>query len=218
MHDLRSRLAPGKLVTLVGPGGVGKTRLAIEIGVTVAPEWTEGVWLVELHDLGEGSLVTSAIVSAVGAPTGGHIDGRDALIEHPRTKNAFLILDNCEHVAADCAAVVQAVLVACPWIGVLATSREPLGVPGELRSRIDPLDVSGADASTSPPAVEPFIQRARRLDPTSWSTRRQPGPSPQSARGSTACRSPSSSRLPGSPCRPRPRSSTGCRTFRVCVR
>ena len=68
VEDLRGRLASGKLVTLVGPGGVGKTRLAIEVGVAVAPEWTEGVWLVELQGLGEGSLVTGAIASAVGAP------------------------------------------------------------------------------------------------------------------------------------------------------
>ena len=164
VEDLRGRLASGKLVTLVGPGGVGKTRLAIEVGVAVAPEWTEGVWLVELQGLGEGSLVTGAIASAVGAPTGGQMGGRDALIEHLRTRSALLILDNCEHVAADCASVAQAVLATCPLVGLLATSREPLGVPGEVRSRINPLDVRG-DESTAPPAVELFVERARAARP-----------------------------------------------------
>ena len=90
--------------------------------------------------------------------------GRDALIEHLRTRSALLILDNCEHVAADCASVAQAVLATCPLVGLLATSREPLGVPGEVRSRINPLDVRG-DESTAPPAVELFVERARAARP-----------------------------------------------------
>jgi predicted ATPase/class 3 adenylate cyclase len=155
---IRARLAPGRLVTVVGAGGMGKTRLAIELGLRVARAWSDGVWMVDLTSVQDEAQVASALADSVAAPAG---EGDDLvrLISHLREWWALLIVDNCEHLVAAAAAAVHAVLNACPQVGVLATSREPLGLAGEELWRLGPL---GVDHD----AVQLFADRARSARPS----------------------------------------------------
>src|SRR5205823_5601800 len=142
--EIVGRLGPGRLVTIVGTGGMGKTRLATEIGLRVAPAWPDGVWLVDLSSLRDGSLIGRALADAVGVAVAGR-DAEAAVHEHLRARQALLVVDNCEQIVADVAAVVSRLLGGAPEVAVLATSREPLGVTGEEVVRLGPLPV-GEDA------------------------------------------------------------------------
>ncbi|WP_191094770.1 AfsR/SARP family transcriptional regulator [Streptomyces venezuelae] len=141
-----------RLVTLTGPGGVGKTRLALEAAET----YKDGpVHLAELASVREESTVAAAVLSAVGA-RGTHVWHRASaaegdrddpfaeLVEHCAGRRMLLVLDNCEHVVATAAALTQALLTRCPGVTVLATSREPLGVPGEVVRPLGPLPLGMA--------------------------------------------------------------------------
>jgi predicted ATPase/class 3 adenylate cyclase len=168
--DVEKAFAADRLVTLTGPGGVGKTRVAIAVGLSMAGGWDDGVWFVDLSPLRDGALIGLAVASAIGATrTRSGDDWHDAL-DHLRKRRALLILDNCEHLIADAAARVSEVLLTCPEVCVLATSREPLGVAGERITRIDPLRVPEAHAldgaaAVKVPSVRLFVERARAARP-----------------------------------------------------
>jgi predicted ATPase/class 3 adenylate cyclase len=157
-------LGPGRLVMLTGPGGVGKTRLANEIGRMVAPEWSDGVWLVDLAPISDPALVGAAIGQAIGVPSRGG-DRLSEILRYLADKSVLVILDNCEHLRADVAGVVELLLSSCPACGVLATSREPLGLRGEHVERVPPLRtpssglIAPAEALASP-AVQLLLERA----------------------------------------------------------
>lgn len=130
-----------RLVTIVGVGGVGKTRLAQHIGQTIADRYADGLWWIDLAALAPGAPVGEAVSRTLGiADTLGAdpVDGLLSVLEHWVT---LLVLDNCEHVRADVAAVVRRLLVRCPGVTVLATSRERLGVAGEQAVDLPPLPV-----------------------------------------------------------------------------
>jgi predicted ATPase/DNA-binding SARP family transcriptional activator len=146
LSDLAGGLRRHRLVTLTGMGGSGKTRLALELAARQAGVWADGVWLVDLTAVHDAGLVAAAAASAVGA------DGPELLIEHLRTRELLLVLDNCEHLVDACAALVELVLPACANVRVLATSRLPLGVTGELDYALDPLEEDEA--------VRLFVERA----------------------------------------------------------
>lgn len=148
-------VAPGRVVTLTGPGGTGKTRLAIEVGLQIAPRWPDGVWLVDLAPYQDGAHVVTAIAAAVGAPRSGD-DAWADVIGHLRSRKAVVLLDSCEHLVTACAEAVQRILQASPGCAVLATSRGSLGAPGELVRRVEPL--AGA-------AEQLLIDRARLVRP-----------------------------------------------------
>ncbi|MFF6954859.1 BTAD domain-containing putative transcriptional regulator [Streptomyces sp. NPDC008317] len=155
LDDIRSDLAAARLVTLTGPGGSGKTRLAQEAGDAAARRHPDGVWLVELAPLDDPSAVPHAVLSALGRRDtlllGGA--GRDQflseashgedplarLLEHCAQRRLLLVLDNCEHLIGAAASLAAELLAACPGVAVLATSREPLGVPGEVVRPVEPL-------------------------------------------------------------------------------
>jgi predicted ATPase/class 3 adenylate cyclase len=149
--DIAGRLAPGRTVTIAGAGGMGKTRLATEIGLQVAPEWRDGVWLVDLSSVTEASLVVPSVASALGTPSSGP-DRLADVVDDLGRRHALIILDNCEQLVEACSALVATITARCPSVAVLATSREPLGVPGEDVHRLKPLPVSED-------AVDLFVDR-----------------------------------------------------------
>ncbi|MGW1089061.1 AfsR/SARP family transcriptional regulator [Streptomyces sp. NPDC002596] len=151
---LRDDLAQARLVTLLGPGGAGKTRLSQEAAESVAPAWPDGVWLAELAPVDDPETVPEAVLTALGAretvlrgagaeelraAERGAGDPLVRLTEHCSRRRMLLLLDNCEHVIEAAAALADHLLAHCPDLTVLATSREPLGVPGEFVRPVDPL-------------------------------------------------------------------------------
>jgi len=126
-----------RLVTLTGPGGAGKTRLAAQVAAGQADQHPEGVWWVDLSTVSDSTAVAETIAEAVGAPVVG--GGVRTLRTHLATWRSLLCLDNAEHLLDGVASTVEAVLHGCPHITILVTSREPLGVPGEALSGVPPL-------------------------------------------------------------------------------
>ncbi|MGV9352922.1 AfsR/SARP family transcriptional regulator [Streptomyces misionensis] len=146
-------LETARLVTLLGPGGAGKTRLSQEAAEAVRDSVRDGVWLAELAPVDDPDAVPQAVLTAIGARetvlhgagaegmravVDGH-DPLDRLVEHCARRRMLIVLDNCEHVVDAAARLAERLLARCPGLTVLATSREPLGVPGELVRPVEPL-------------------------------------------------------------------------------
>jgi predicted ATPase/DNA-binding CsgD family transcriptional regulator len=159
-----------RLVTVTGPGGVGKTRLAGEVARRVASRFADGAWLVELAAVQEPALVPAAVAVALGIPQQPGVSIADSLAGVLARRQLLLVLDNCEHVAEAAAELCAALLPVADDVRVLATSREPVGVAGEVRYRLPPLSLpglgrhgeSGEDAGSE--AVALFADRARQAD------------------------------------------------------
>jgi predicted ATPase/DNA-binding XRE family transcriptional regulator len=164
---LTGLLAHTRLLTLTGSGGVGKTRLALAVAAELTGQYPEGVWLVELAPLTEARLVTQAVLETLGTHEESDRPPLATLADYLQGRRMLLVLDNCEHLVAACAALVEAVLRRCPGVRVLATSREGLEVAGERQYRVPSLPVP--DLSHLPPperlaeaaAVALFVARAR---------------------------------------------------------
>ncbi len=156
VERLGSHLAPGRLTTIVGPGGVGKTRLAIETALAVVGDYADGAWFVDLAPLSDGELVGDAIGDAVGAPTAPGGARWPEVLDHLGERAALLVLDNCEHVLDAAARAAAELVAACPQVAVMATSRGPLGLRGEQVHRLAALDAHGDDT----PAVALFLHRS----------------------------------------------------------
>ncbi len=165
LGEIDALLADRRLLTLTGPPGCGKTRLAVEAATRASGAFKDGVWLVELDELspeadaGAVAAKAAAVVGVEASRLGDAITGTESLV----------ILDNCEHVLAGAAGFAGAVLNACPRVKVLATGRESLGVPGETVLGVAPMAVppEGADAGTlaMTESVELFVDRARAVRP-----------------------------------------------------
>ncbi|MFI5729714.1 ATP-binding protein [Kribbella sp. NPDC051587] len=170
-----------RLVTMVGPGGAGKTRLATETGRTLVEQSGDGIWFVELAPLGDAADVAPAVLSALGAseyvdvvPTSGLVPKQlrasraatDRLVEVIADRRILLVLDNCEHLVQEVAGLVDSLLAACPRLRVLTTSREPLSIPGEHLHPVGPLGLPPIDASSDEyAAIQLFVDRARAVRP-----------------------------------------------------
>jgi non-specific serine/threonine protein kinase len=155
-----------RLLTLTGPGGVGKTRLAVEVARRLAEEEQMAVVFTELAPIADPALVPHAIAGAVGVRERVDRPLLDTLAEVLRPARLLLVLDNCEHVVASCGAVAQALRRACPDLRILATSRAPLEVSGEVNWSVPLLAVSadeapGSAAPARAEAVQLFVDRAR---------------------------------------------------------
>lgn len=166
LAEVQTRLGEARLLTLTGVGGCGKTRLALEVGRAVLDHYHDGVWLVELGPLADPSLVPHSVAAVVG---GSEIAGQSttgALIARLRARRLLLVLDNCEHLLDACARLVDTLLRACPNVHVLITSREALGITGEITWRVPSLPVP--DLQRLPalpwlgrnPAIQLFTERA----------------------------------------------------------
>jgi predicted ATPase/class 3 adenylate cyclase len=132
-----------RIVTLTGTPGSGKTRLALEAAAKVAPEFSDGAWLVSLADMSDEHMVMETTAAALGIRNTG--EPGQALRAHLSQRGALLVLDNCEHVVEAVAPFVADLLADCPGLHVLATSREPLQVPGEREYQVDPLPLDEAE-------------------------------------------------------------------------
>ena len=162
-------LRRSRLVTLTGAGGVGKTRLALHVAARVVAEHADGVWLGELAPVGSSDAVEQVVADAVGVTARPGLSMTRNVADHLRSKRLLLVLDNCEHVKADVARLVDAVLRGSPEVRVLATSREPLDVDGERVIPVPPLAVpahaAGLDAVARAASVVLFVQRANAASP-----------------------------------------------------
>ncbi len=131
LEELGDRVAQYRLVTLVGAGGTGKTRLALQLGGQKVDQFRDGVWLVELAPVREPSLARATIAAVLGVPDRPELPTRQSLSAHLQSKQILLVLDNCEHLAGAIASLVVSILADCPELRIIATSREALGVQGE---------------------------------------------------------------------------------------
>ncbi len=169
LQAIEHLLERGRLVTLVGPGGAGKTRVAVELGARVAERFEGGVHLCDLSPQGDPTLVPAAMAEALGVR---EAPDRDALADVAQVladRDALLILDSCEHLVASVASAVDRLLSGSSNLRVLATSREPLGVAGEHLWRLGPLDVphvdDGLEAMRQSDAMALFEARAQLRQP-----------------------------------------------------
>lgn len=171
MAEVRRLLATSRIATLAGPGGTGKTRLALAIAGEVMDrsEYPDGVWLAELAPVGDALLVPGVVAASVRVTEQSGRAIGDTLREELRSRALLLVLDNCEHVVGACAALVENLLRNCPGLRVLATSREPLRIPGERVWRVPPLPTPDPRAQVSVdelaknPAVRLFMERGQAV-------------------------------------------------------
>ena len=137
--DILKLITKHRLITLTGSGGVGKTRLSLKIGERVLEDYRDGVWLVGLAPLSDPMLLPQNIAAAFGITTQSNISLLELLINFLQTKTLLLLLDNCEHLIDACAQLSDTLLKNCPQLKILATSREALGIPGEVAYRVPSL-------------------------------------------------------------------------------
>jgi predicted ATPase len=164
-------LSTVRLLTLVGPGGVGKTRLALTLAVALLDSYPDGATFVDLAALRDPRLVAAAIARAMHLHESGGRSARDLLFEHLEPRQLLLVLDNCEHLLEASAAQVSELLHACPRLRVLATSRERLAIGGEVAWRVPSLALPESNAAAltelqQSAAVQLFVERATAVHPS----------------------------------------------------
>jgi predicted ATPase/DNA-binding XRE family transcriptional regulator len=158
VDELRALIPDHRLITITGSGGVGKTRIAIEVARRIEALYDETLF-VDLLPIRDGIQVTTQVAAEIKTQVEGE-DGLSAIVHHLRPRRALLVMDNCEHVVADAATVIVTLLRRCPSVTVLATSREPLALSSELSYRLPSMDARAAS--------ELFVTRAQASDRT-WS-------------------------------------------------
>jgi predicted ATPase/class 3 adenylate cyclase/DNA-binding CsgD family transcriptional regulator len=155
---IRQALADNRLVTLTGAGGAGKTRLAVQVAAQIITEFADGVWYVDLAPITDPDVVPVTVARTLGLPDQPGQPTMDVLLRFIRDRQMLILLDNCEHLLDASAELITALLARCPALTLLATSREPVGVPGEVSWRVPSLSLADE-------AIELFADRARRTKP-----------------------------------------------------
>lgn len=166
-----------RLMTLTGVGGAGKSRLAIELARELVDEYPDGAWLAELAPLADPALAPAAVAAAVGVREQPGHTLTETIVDALQTRSLLLVLDNCEHLIDACAGLVETLLMACPELRILATSREALRVPGEVNWRVPPLSLPPPQPDAPPghardpehmlknEAIALFVDRVRWVRP-----------------------------------------------------
>jgi predicted ATPase len=171
LADLVARLESVRLLTLTGVGGCGKTRLALEVARTMLPKYPDGVWQIELGRLSDPTLVAQEVGAVLRVQERLDLPLTAALISALAGRRVLLVLDNCEHLLQACAELLDALLRGCPELHVLATSREPVGIDGEVTWRVPSLKVPELDRAVrvadleDNPAVRLFVERCWAAKP-----------------------------------------------------
>jgi predicted ATPase/DNA-binding CsgD family transcriptional regulator/tetratricopeptide (TPR) repeat protein len=171
LAELALLLTDVRALTLCGPGGIGKTRLALRLAADLAPDYPDGTWLAELADLGDPELVARRVAHTLGIREEPDRSLTETLTDALRSRHLLLILDTCEHLVDACASLVQQLLAGCRWVRVIATSREPLRVRGEQVWRVPPLELPAflesmpAEEMLEHEAVRLFTDRAAAVRP-----------------------------------------------------
>lgn len=167
--EVRRLLSMTRLLTLTGAGGCGKTRLALEVARALVESYADGVWSIELAPVSDPAFVPRTVASVLDVREQPGRPLARTLADHLATRRMLLILDNCEHVIDDAARLAEELLKSCPGLRVLATSREPLGVPGETVWSVPPLSLprgrATAESLAGAEAVRLFVDRARSRSP-----------------------------------------------------
>src|ERR1700719_1158326 len=170
VEEVLGLTATHRLVTLTGAGGIGKTRLGLEVARRLLPEFADGVWIIELAPLSDPDLVPATVATALGLDLAGGAVSPERVANALAAKQLLLVLDNCEHLVEAAASMTEALLRANPEMRVMATSREPLRAEGECLYRVPPLAVpmEGSRDAEDPlryGAVRLFVARARAAEP-----------------------------------------------------
>jgi predicted ATPase/class 3 adenylate cyclase len=171
LGEIRLLMEKSRLVTLTGSGGSGKTRLAVQTAVDALDSLEDGAWMIELAALSDAALVLQSIAGALGIREEPSKDIAQTLVDSLKTKQLLIVLDNCEHLLDACARMADAILRQCPNVAILATSREGLGISGELMYRVPSLTLPDLKQDATPEslaqfeAVALFIERAQFQQP-----------------------------------------------------
>jgi class 3 adenylate cyclase len=169
LEHIAGALGETRLLTLTGAGGVGKTRLALQVAWQAAPRFRDGAWLCDLTAVRDQAAVDDAVAAVFSVTARAGQSTRDALVEFLSSKQLLLVLDNCEHLLEGAAALAEVLQRSCERLVILATSREGLGIEGERLVPVPPLAVPGADADltaiTQAEAVRLFAERAAAAKP-----------------------------------------------------
>ena len=169
LAQVKTLLRTVRLLTLVGIGGIGKTRLSLQVAADTLHTYPDGVWLVEFGSITDPLLVPTSVAQVLGVQEQERTLLTQTLCAHLKSRRLLLVLDNCEHLIAACAGLVEALLAAAPEIRILATSREPLHVGGEQTFLVPPLSLPGREAGLESlmraHAAQLFIERAQLRQP-----------------------------------------------------
>jgi predicted ATPase/DNA-binding SARP family transcriptional activator len=165
LPELAGLLSEHRLVTICGPGGVGKTRISQRVAIAVLDRFEDGSWFVDLAAIDRPGDVGLAVMSSVGVAIHDRIGSEvlETIATDLRERTLLIVLDNCEHVLSGAAGVAGRLLAECPGVRILATSREPLAVGGERVQRLEPLSTAAGNSDEPPPAVSLFLERAAML-------------------------------------------------------
>lgn len=174
ISEVKALLGLGRLVTLTGSGGVGKTRLALQTAADILAGIPHGAWLVELAAQSDPASVPLAVATVLGLKEQAGKDLTQLLVEHLVEKRLLLLMDNCEHLLVACASLIHTLLIRCPDLRILATSRESLGLAGERTYRVPSLSAPDVSRQAAPvqtttlfdsDAAKLFVDRARQVSP-----------------------------------------------------